>query len=86
MTRAKIITVKIESTENGLLRATSDDLLGLHVVASNSQRLKELTKDMLCDLFEARGERVSVYESEDISSAQMPPWVIVPENDHKQAC
>lgn len=86
MTKAKIITVNIEMTRAGLLRATSDDMLGLHVVADNEDHLRELAKEMLCDLFEAQGQVVSIYEAEQKEPTIPAPWVVVPSANSNATC
>lgn len=56
MRHAKIVTIQIERTKAGLLRATSSDVRGLHVAASDEDTLRRLVCEMLTDLFAVHGE------------------------------
>lgn len=78
MAKARIITVSIEPTEAGLLRATSNEVPGLHVVSNELEELKPLVKSMLADLYEAQGQSVSIYEAEQNEGSIPAPWVVVP--------
>ncbi len=86
MAHAKLVTIDIVKTQNGLLRATSEDVRGLHVVAETLDTLKERAKSMLRDLFHANGEDVSIYETERASKDASPPWVIIPRPSDRLAC
>lgn len=85
MKTAKIITVQVTRTDSGLLRATSEDLVGLHAVAKDEPSLRHVVCEMLTDLFEAMGEKVSVYEAEAKDDLP-PPWVVIPNSSGVAAC
>lgn len=79
MEKAQIIRVTIEGTDNGLLRATSPDLKGLHVVAQDDVVLRQRTTAMMSDLFELSGRPVNIFEAEEIGAIQSP-WIVVPKS------
>ena len=78
MSNVKIIDIHVESTQNGLLRATSPQIVGLHVVAGDRAKLLVRARAMLGDLFAAQGEDVSVYDAEPRDAQEQPPFVVVP--------
>lgn len=86
MKKARLITVVIEKTDAGLLRATSPDFKGLHVSARSVDGLKSAVKDVLVELLQARGESACVYETESSDSNVPPPWVIVPTQQASSYC
>ena len=86
MAKARLITVVIEATDAGLLRATSPDFNGLHVAGHTIDAIKDNVKLVLQELMLARGESVSVYETEESGSGLPPPWVIVPKNQMANHC
>lgn len=85
MRHAKIVTINVGKTVSDRFVATSPDIIGLHVIADDEETLKELACEMICDLYEASGQRVSVYESDD-QSHMPPPWVIVPAQSDGAVC
>lgn len=86
MTKAMIIRMDVKPTETGLLRATSEDYIGLHAVSRDLHSLKSIAQEMLHDLFLANGEDVSVYEAEGVDTESSIPWVIVPNSKQSAAC
>lgn len=86
MAQAKIVNVDIVKTNNGLLRATSEDIKGLHVVSDTIESLKDRAKSMLRDIFLAEGKDVSVYETEGESPDITPPWVVVSNRSETASC
>ena len=86
MAQAKIITILISRTDNGLFRATSEDVRGLHAVADDDETLRSRVCNMLVDIFAAKGEDVAVYETEPRGDQTPPPWVIIPQNSVVAAC
>ena len=76
--RAKIINVKIERSQSGLFRATSPDMSSVHVAANTLEKVHELAKLMIADLFAAEGKQVEVFEVEEQAPTAMSPWVVVP--------
>jgi len=84
--KARLITVVIEATDAGLLRATSPDFSGLHVAGHTVEAIKDNVKLVLQELLLARGESASVYETEGSNSGLPSPWVIVPKNQMANHC
>jgi hypothetical protein len=78
MDRARIVHVDIETTPQGLLRATSTQERGLHVAGRTLDGLKFSVESMLRDLYLAQGHEVSVFEAEEPETASAAAWVIIP--------
>ena len=73
---AQIIKVQVTETSTGKLRATSPDVIGLHVVAPDMDTLRPLVSEMLTDLFAMQGHNVTAFEA-DPTDELVPSWVIV---------
>lgn len=86
MARAKIIDVTVEKTDNGLLRATSPQMKGLHAVGKSLDSLKETVTLVLADIYAAQGLDVAVFEAESLDADSMPPWVVVPNTNAQRVC
>ena len=84
--KAKIIRVAFRPGEQGLLIATSADLMGLYVVGQTRSELIDDVPNAIEALFTAQGQQVVVHELED-DTVGMQPWVAVPvaPNRAKQA-
>lgn len=86
MNRAKIITVRIEAGDAGLLHATSPEMGELFVSGESVEEIHEAVPEVIKAIFAAHGKSVSVYEA-DADDLELPmPWVILANGDHHASC
>jgi hypothetical protein len=79
---ARLINVKIEEGQEGLLYATSADLIGLFVAAPDLPALLEEIPEVIKAMFAAQGREVNVHRVERPVAGTPDhdrfPWVAVP--------
>jgi hypothetical protein len=77
MMKAKIVRVKIEADESGLLFATSLDLKGLLVAERDREDLNQSIASAIVALYAASGVEMIATMAED-GNGHDCPWVAVP--------
>lgn len=79
--RALIIRIRVEEGREGLLYATSPDLLGLMVAAEDRDALLDEVPKVIQALLQQEGGQVLVIEAHrpaDSETLEPPPWVAIP--------
>jgi hypothetical protein len=81
-TKPKIVRIKIERGDTGLMYATSPDLKGLFVADRTLEDVERAIPKTIAAIFAARGIRVIVTKgSSDVGS--YIPWLAAPTEDAK---
>ena len=82
LSKAKLISVSIETGETGMLFATSREMKALFVIARDDQELKLAIPSAIIDIFQSQGIDVSVYEVVDETMQGF--WVIIGEENKEK--
>ena len=77
-TMARIVRVKLEKGDAGLIFATSPDLPGLLVAQRTKEDLERAIPVAIADLYEACGTPVIVTKLDQPPADSLQPWVAMP--------
>ena len=76
--KAKIVRIKIEQGDAGLLFATSPEIKGLLVAEETAEALAREIPKAIRDMYAVCGVEVVVSPVEDDEDGDLQPWVAVP--------
>lgn len=80
MSRAHIVMINVEAGDAGLYHATSPQMKELFISRESVEELLEAVPHMIREIYDLKGEIVTVIPTDDDDPARSVPWVVLPQD------